>query len=69
MIYRWTVWLDEDQDELQVTLAALDDSWDPLCVFTRQCGPFHPLAEQQMALRADVRRWLAECGHQQALDV
>lgn len=69
MIYRWTIWLDEDQDELQVSLAVLDEEWEALCVFTKPCGPFNGLSERQAELRDEVRRWLRTVGHQQELPI
>lgn len=64
MIHRLTTWVTETGEELQVSLALLDDSWEPLCEFTRPCGPFHEMSDQVLELRDELRRWMHRCGYQ-----
>lgn len=70
MIYRWTMWFTENEDELQCSLAVLDPmTWDVLAEFTHPCGPFNPLDQVRAQLSDDMRRWLLSCGHQLELEL
>lgn len=67
MIRRWTLWEAEDGSPLQMSLAVLDDGWEPLMERTLPCGPFHDAEDRRLALLDDARRWMAHCGYQAEL--
>lgn len=67
MIRRWTLWETDEGSELQLSLCLLDDNWEPLWEATKQCGPFHDVEEQRLALNDDLRRWYRHTGHQLSL--
>lgn len=67
MIRRWTLWEAEDGSPLQMSLALLDDSWEPLYERTLPCGPFHDAEDRRAALLDDQRRWMGLYGYQQEL--
>ncbi len=67
MILRWTLWEHDEGEALQMSLAILDDSWEPLMERTLPCGPFHEREERRLELLDDARRWLRAVGIQQEL--
>lgn len=68
MIHRWTLWEEPLQaGELQMSLALLDDDWEPLYEQTLPCGPFHGVEERRLELLDNARRWLRQYGVQQRL--
>jgi hypothetical protein len=67
MIFRWTLWTYDDSNDLQMSVALLDEAWEPLVEFTKPCGPFHEASETRMVLMDDVRRWLRQTGYQAEL--
>lgn len=67
MLYRWTVWEDEQGDAHQLSLALLDRFWEPQVEFTKAVGPFHSVEDRRHELLDDARRWLATYGIQEEL--
>lgn len=67
MIRRWTLWEDEEGNELQMSLALLDDDWEPQMERTLPCGPFNEREEVRLQLLDDQRRWLRTYGIQLTL--
>lgn len=68
MIYRITLWQDQDAGALQLSLAILDAQWEPQWERTVPCGPFHEAEERLPELLDDARRWLAATGLPLTLD-
>lgn len=44
-VHRTTIWRDLDGRTLQVSVACLDDAWEPHAVVTEHVGPFDDLEE------------------------
>lgn len=62
MIHRWTLWETEDGEPLQMSLALLDDGWEPLHERTLPCGPFHTAEDRRLELIDDLRRYVSLYG-------
>lgn len=69
MIFRETVWRDDDGAELQMSFGVADDYWELFYESTYQLGPFHTLYERRLRAEDDFRRWLLNHGHQQELEI
>lgn len=67
MLHRWTLVETEHGDPLQLSLALLNDSWEPLREATLPCGPFHTAEDRRHELLDAMRRWIAEYGLQEEL--
>lgn len=66
MIRRQTVW-SNDRGAIQVSVAVLDNNWDPLMVWTEELGPFDSLADVTGRIDQGLADWLRSTGIQQAL--
>lgn len=55
MIERVTIWTQDSVDVLQVAVAYLDDSWEPLAEVTKPVGPFDFLDTQEAAAAGECR--------------
>lgn len=64
MIQRWTAWRDERFGVVQVSLAILDDHWEPLAEWTEELGPFDDAADVVAVLRSFLTEWRAVVGEQ-----
>lgn len=67
MLHRWTLWESEAGEPIQMSLALLDDTWEPLHERTVQLGPFHDAEWGRHTLLDDLRRYIAYSGVQTSL--
>lgn len=66
-VYRWTLWTTDDDEGLQLSLAVLNECWEPLHEETVALGPFHHADEARAELQARAVAYFAIYGHQLAL--
>lgn len=64
MIQRWTLWESDEGEPLQMSLALLDDTWEPQMERTVPLGPFHDAEWGRLTLSDDARRWMRLYGIQ-----